>query len=106
MTVSQESRPFALPHTNQLLEDHRVWDAWFVATERTVSLSLGQEGTKLLEDGFDEIRWECRHGAYYFYSGSLDDCPDDGVSAPDLHTETLLFDGSSKRRPRRNVRDA
>jgi hypothetical protein len=37
MTVSQESRPFALPHTNQLLEDHPLWDArlvqssgWFV----------------------------------------------------------------------------
>ena len=52
MTVSQEeSRPFALPHTNQLLEDHPLWDAGFVATERMVRLSLGQEGTKLLEDG-------------------------------------------------------
>ena len=98
MTVSQEeSRPFALPHANQLLEDHPLWDAWFVAT-RMVSLSLGQEGTKLLEDWLDEIRWGCRHGAYSFYSESLEDCPDDGVSAPDLHTETLLFDESFKRR--------
>jgi hypothetical protein len=52
MTVSQEEcRPFALPPTNQLLEDHPLWDAWFVATERMVRLSLAQEGTKLLEDG-------------------------------------------------------
>jgi hypothetical protein len=98
MTVSQESRPFALPHTNQLLEDHPLWDAWFVATERTVRLSLAQEGTKLLEDRLDEIRWECRHGAYSFYSGSLEDCPDDGVSVPALHTETLPIDASFKRR--------
>jgi hypothetical protein len=34
MTVShEECRPFALPHTNQLLEDHPLWDAGFVATE-------------------------------------------------------------------------
>jgi hypothetical protein len=52
MTPSQEeSRPFALPHTNQLLEDHPLWDAGLVATERMIRLSLGQEGTKLLEDG-------------------------------------------------------
>jgi hypothetical protein len=52
MTVSQEEcRPFALPYTNQLLEDHPLWDAGLVATERVVRLSLGQEGTKLLEDG-------------------------------------------------------
>ena len=42
--------PFALPHTNQLLEDHPLWDAGLVATERMVHLSLGQEGTTLLED--------------------------------------------------------
>ena len=41
---------FALPHTNQLLEDHPLWDAGLVATERMVHLSLGQEGTTLLED--------------------------------------------------------
>jgi hypothetical protein len=34
MTVSHEEfPPFALPHTNQLLEDHPLWDAGFVATE-------------------------------------------------------------------------
>jgi hypothetical protein len=34
MTVShEECRPFALPPTNQLLEDHPLWDAGFVATE-------------------------------------------------------------------------
>ena len=42
--------PFALPHTNQLLEDHPLWDAGLVATERVVRLSLRQEGTTLLED--------------------------------------------------------
>jgi hypothetical protein len=52
MTVSQEEfRPFALSHTNQLLEDHPLWDAGLVATERMVRLSLAQEGTKLLVDG-------------------------------------------------------
>src|SRR5829696_9837246 len=45
-----------------------------------------------------EIRWECGHAAYSFYSGSLEDCLNDGVSVPDLHTETLPIDGSSKRR--------
>ena len=51
MTVShEECRPSAVPSTNQLLEDHPLWDAGFVATERMVRLSLGQEGTKLLED--------------------------------------------------------
>jgi hypothetical protein len=52
MTVShEECRPFALPRANQLFEGHPLWDAWFVATERMVRLSLAQEGTKLLEDG-------------------------------------------------------
>ena len=51
MTVShEECRPFALHHTNQLLKDHPLWDAGFVATERIVRLSLRQAGTKLLED--------------------------------------------------------
>jgi hypothetical protein len=63
MTVSQEEcRPFALPHANQLLEDHPLWDAGLVATERMVRLSLGQEGTKLPEDSSLEIRWECGKG--------------------------------------------
>src|SRR5215213_5020950 len=66
--------------------------------ERMVRLSLAQEGTKLLEDWLDEIRWECGHGAYSFYSGSLEDCPDDGVSVPASHTETLPINGSFKRR--------
>jgi hypothetical protein len=34
MTVSQEEfRSFALPPTNQLLQDHQLWDAGLVATE-------------------------------------------------------------------------
>src|SRR5215218_8407159 len=56
-------------------------------------------------------RWECLHGAYSFYSGSLEDCPDDGVSVPALHTETLPIEGSFKRRaffgfsyPKKNTR--
>ena len=43
--------PLRSAPTNQLLEDHPLWDARFVATERMVRLSLAQEGTKLLEDG-------------------------------------------------------
>jgi hypothetical protein len=51
MTVSHEEfPPFALPHANQLLKDHPLWDAGLVATERMVRLSLAQEGTRLLED--------------------------------------------------------
>jgi hypothetical protein len=79
-----------------------------------VRLSLGQEGTKLLEDGLDEIRWECGHGAYSFYSGGLEDSLDDGVSGPASHAETLPIDpidGSFKRRasfgvscPKKNTR--
>jgi hypothetical protein len=61
-----------------------------------VRLSLAQEGTKLLEDGSLEIRWECGHAGYSFYSGSLEDCLNDGVSVPTLHAETLPIDGSSK----------
>src|SRR5215218_960234 len=79
--------------------------------ERMVRLSLAQEGTKLLEDGLDEVRWECGHAAYSFYSGSLEDSSDDGVSVPALHTEILPIDGSSKRRasfgvsyPKKNTR--
>jgi hypothetical protein len=63
-----------------------------------VRFSLRQEGTKLLEDGLDEIRWECGHAAYSLYSGSLEDSPDDGVSVPALHAEILPIDGSFKSR--------
>jgi hypothetical protein len=45
MTVShEECRPFALPHTNQLLEDHPLWDAGLVAvaTERVVRFRSGR----------------------------------------------------------------
>jgi hypothetical protein len=112
MTVShEECRPFALPCADQLFEDHPLWDAGLVATERMVRLSLGQEGTKLLEDGLDEVRWECGHAAYSFYPESLEDCLNDGVSVPALHTQTLPIDGSSKRRasfgvsyPKKNTR--
>jgi hypothetical protein len=45
-----------------------------------VRLSLGKKGTKLLEDGLDEVRFECGHGANSFRSGSLEDSPHDGAS--------------------------
>src|SRR5919112_954787 len=45
-----------------------------------------------------EMRCECGHTAYSFNSGSLEDCPDDGVSVPALHTEILPIGGSFKRR--------
>src|SRR5215210_976237 len=60
-----------------------------------VRLSLGQEGTKLLEDGLDEVRWECGHGARSFCSGSLEDSPNDGASVSALHVDSLPIDGSS-----------
>jgi hypothetical protein len=61
-----------------------------------VRLSLGQEGTKLLEEGLDKMGGVRAGGAYPFYSESLEDSPDDGVSGPALHAETPLIDGSSK----------
>jgi len=43
MTLSQEEcRPFALPHANQLLEDHPLWDAGYVATEHMVLVRSGR----------------------------------------------------------------
>jgi hypothetical protein len=41
---------------------------------------LGKEGTKLLEDGLDEVRFECGHGANSFRSGSVENSPHDGTS--------------------------
>jgi hypothetical protein len=64
---------------NQFLEDHPIWDAGLVATERMVRLSFRQKSAKLLEDGLDEVRFECGHGVCSFYSGSLEDSPDDGT---------------------------
>jgi hypothetical protein len=70
---------------DQLLEDEPLGDAPPVATERMVGLVLGQEGTELLLDGLDEVRFECGHGAYSFCSGSVENSPDDGASVPALH---------------------
>jgi hypothetical protein len=64
---------------NQFLEDHPIWDAGLVATERWVRLSLRQKTAKLLEDGLDEVRFECGHGVCSFYPGSLEHSPDDGT---------------------------
>src|SRR5215213_11856466 len=64
-----------------------------------VGAVLGKEGTKLLEDGLDEVRFECGHGACSFRSGSVENSPNDGASVPALHLDTLPIDGSSKRRP-------
>jgi hypothetical protein len=65
---------------HQLLEDDPLGEARAVAPERMVRLSLGKEGTKLLADGLDEVRFECGHGANSFRSGSLEDSPHDGAS--------------------------
>jgi hypothetical protein len=81
---------------DQLLEDDPLWDAPPVASERMVGLVLGQEGTELLPDGLDEVRFECGHGAYSFRSGSLENSPNDGASVPALHLDPLPIDGSSK----------
>jgi hypothetical protein len=51
-----------------------------VASERMVGAALGKEGLELLPDGLDEVRFECRHGACSFRSGSLEDSPPDGAS--------------------------
>ena len=67
-----------------------------MAPERVVGLVLGKEGTKLLEDGLDEVRFECGHGACSLRSGSVENSPNDGASVPALHHDALPIDGSSK----------
>src|SRR5215217_6582447 len=44
-----------------------------------IGTTLGQQGFELLEDGLDEVRWECGHG-FSPSSGSLEDSPDDRAS--------------------------
>src|SRR5829696_7294251 len=82
-------------HLHQLLEDDPLWDARTVASERVVGAMLGKEGRKLLPDGLDEVRFECGHGANSFCSGSVENSPNDGASAPALHHDALPIDGSS-----------
>jgi hypothetical protein len=113
MTLSQEeSRPFALSHTNQLLEDHPHLGCG-VRDNRADGTSFARTGGHKTARRWtpSEIRWECGHGAYSYYSESLEDSPDDGVSMPTSPTKTSLIDGSSKRRaffgvsyPKKNTR--
>jgi len=62
-----------------------------------VCLPLGQEGTKLLPDGLDDVWLDGGHGTYSFCSGSLEDSPNDGVSVPALHVQAMPIDGRSQR---------
>jgi hypothetical protein len=39
-----------------------------------VDFPFGQQGRKLLEDGLDEVRWECGHGTNSFV-GKLRELP-------------------------------
>jgi hypothetical protein len=61
-----------------------------------INLSLWQEGFELLPDGLDDVWFKRGHRAYSFYSGSLENCPNDGASVPALPLEALPIDGSSK----------
>jgi hypothetical protein len=81
---------------DQFLKDNSVGDTPPVAAQRMIGPVFGQEGTKLLEDGLDDVRWECGHGTYSLCSGSARNFPDDGASVPALHTEALPIDGTSK----------
>jgi len=67
-------------YLHELLEDDSLGDARAVTSERMVGAVLGQKGRKLLPVGFDEVRWECWHGAYSFCSGSVENSPHDGTS--------------------------
>ncbi len=84
-----------------MLGDHPVWDAPPVTIERMVGLVLGQEGTELLEDGFDDVRWHCGHGAPSFRLGSVKNSPDDGASGLALYIQklSLLTEALSLMRP-------
>jgi len=70
---------------HQLLEEDPLGYAQAMASERVIGVALGKEGTELLEDGLDEVRFECGHGACSFRSGSLEDSPHDGASVPVFH---------------------
>ena len=48
-------------YLDELLEDHSVGYARAVASQRMIHLSFGQQGGKLLPDGFDEVWWEGGH---------------------------------------------
>src|SRR3712207_2654566 len=52
-----------------------------MATQGVVRLPGGQQGTELLPEGLDDVWWQGGHGVCSFCSGSLEDSPDDGVSA-------------------------
>jgi hypothetical protein len=45
-----------------------------------IGAALGQQGFELLPDGFDDVWWECGHGANSFRSGSVENSPHDGTS--------------------------
>src|SRR5215212_3310457 len=81
---------------DQFLEDEPVGDARAVAAQRMSGLAFGQEDTKLLPDGLDDVCWECGHGAYSFCSGSVKNSPDGGASVPALHAKALPIDGTPK----------
>jgi hypothetical protein len=65
---------------NQFLEDDPLGDERAVTPERMVRLSPGKEGTELLPDRLDEVRFESGHGAYSFCSGSVRNSPNNGAS--------------------------
>ncbi len=74
---------------------HPVGDAEAVTTERMVRPSLGQEGFELFPDRLDDVSLKRGHGARSFYSGSLENSPDDGASMPALHLDAFPIDAAS-----------
>ena len=77
-------------HLDELLKDHVIGDAGAMAAEGVVCLPGGQQGEKLLPDGllFD-VWWQGGHGTYSFYSGSLENSPNDRASVSAFRIGTL-----------------
>jgi hypothetical protein len=66
-----------------------------VAAKRMVRLPSGKEGLELLPDRLNEVGLERGYGARSFRSGSVENCPDDGVYGPALLVDAFPIDASS-----------
>src|SRR5215212_7202407 len=81
---------------NELLEDHPVGDARLVAAQRVMDHSVREQGQELLEDGLDDVWWECGHGLSSLSFGKLGNSPNDRASRARLSSRRLPIRAASK----------
>lgn len=55
---------------HELVEDNLLRDAGIMAAEWISVLVFGQQVGELLEDGFDDARWDCGHGLLFVWKAS------------------------------------